>query len=365
VWDAVEALAATGATILLTTQYLEEADRLAHRVAVLDGGRVDPDSGGRGYDGVQEASNADPFYYRPQIDPPRHPGLLERAERPFESPGLRAPWYPVAGNHDLLVQGNLAPTARTRAVATGPRKLVSVERGALETVRHRRLTQKTVDSILAGGLPGRARFVPADPKRRELGAGEVLASLRAASHHGGHGPLLDYSFALGPGVRGIVLDTIRRSAGASGLVRPSQLVWLRRQLRQAGSRWIVVFSHTPLASCDPGGATALRLLDRNRHVVAAVAGDTHRNSVARRGGYALVTTSSLADWPQQARMFRLSERRGGGVVLATWTVDPDPSPLARISHELAYIDYQGGRPAGDAGSRADRRARVVIPPAAP
>jgi ABC-2 type transport system ATP-binding protein len=40
VWDAVEQLAATGATILLTTQYLEEADRLADRVAVLDGGRI-------------------------------------------------------------------------------------------------------------------------------------------------------------------------------------------------------------------------------------------------------------------------------------------------------------------------------------
>jgi ABC-2 type transport system ATP-binding protein len=40
VWDAVEALAGTGATVLLTTQYLEEADRLADRVAVIDGGQV-------------------------------------------------------------------------------------------------------------------------------------------------------------------------------------------------------------------------------------------------------------------------------------------------------------------------------------
>ncbi len=31
---------AEGTTILLTTQYLDEADQLAHRVAVLDGGRI-------------------------------------------------------------------------------------------------------------------------------------------------------------------------------------------------------------------------------------------------------------------------------------------------------------------------------------
>jgi ABC-2 type transport system ATP-binding protein len=36
----VRALVAAGTTILLTTQYLEEADRLADRVAVLDGGRI-------------------------------------------------------------------------------------------------------------------------------------------------------------------------------------------------------------------------------------------------------------------------------------------------------------------------------------
>jgi ABC-2 type transport system ATP-binding protein len=39
-WDIIRGLAAEGTTILLTTQYLEEADQLAQRVAVLDGGRI-------------------------------------------------------------------------------------------------------------------------------------------------------------------------------------------------------------------------------------------------------------------------------------------------------------------------------------
>ena len=39
-WDVIEGLVADGTTILLTTQYLEEADRLADRIAVIDGGLV-------------------------------------------------------------------------------------------------------------------------------------------------------------------------------------------------------------------------------------------------------------------------------------------------------------------------------------
>jgi ABC-2 type transport system ATP-binding protein len=39
-WDIVRELVAGGVTILLTTQYLEEADRLATRIALLDGGRI-------------------------------------------------------------------------------------------------------------------------------------------------------------------------------------------------------------------------------------------------------------------------------------------------------------------------------------
>ena len=39
-WEIIRELVAQGTTILLTTQYLEEADQLAHRVAVLDGGRI-------------------------------------------------------------------------------------------------------------------------------------------------------------------------------------------------------------------------------------------------------------------------------------------------------------------------------------
>ncbi|HKX76722.1 MAG TPA: ATP-binding cassette domain-containing protein [Acidimicrobiia bacterium] len=40
VWDIIRALVACGTTVLLTTQYLDEADKLADRVAVIDHGHV-------------------------------------------------------------------------------------------------------------------------------------------------------------------------------------------------------------------------------------------------------------------------------------------------------------------------------------
>jgi oleandomycin transport system ATP-binding protein len=39
-WDMIRALAADGTTVLLTTQYLEEADRLASQITVIDHGRT-------------------------------------------------------------------------------------------------------------------------------------------------------------------------------------------------------------------------------------------------------------------------------------------------------------------------------------
>src|SRR5687767_15993884 len=39
-WDVIEELVSGGTTVLLTTQYLEEADRLADKISVIDHGKV-------------------------------------------------------------------------------------------------------------------------------------------------------------------------------------------------------------------------------------------------------------------------------------------------------------------------------------
>jgi 3',5'-cyclic AMP phosphodiesterase CpdA len=352
--------------VLVTGDLIDnaQANELVLARTVLDGGRADPDSGARGYQGVQSAGDPDPAYYRPDVDPPRHRGLLDAAQRPFRAPGLRAPWYAVPGNHDLLVAGELARTPSTAAVAVGAERLVTPDAGLDVPRSENALTPQLVDSALSGGLPGTTARVAPDPARRELTPREAVAGLRAASGHGGSGARMDYAFDAGGAVRVVVLDTVRRDVGSGGVLSAEQTRWLAGQLAAAGDRRVIVVSHQPLTSVA-GGQAALALLDGDRHVVAALAGDSHHNRVVARhtatGGYWLVQTAALADYPQQGRVLRVRSTPGGGTVLETWMLDTAPDPLADTARELAYLDAQGGRPQGEAGTADDRNVRLFLP----
>ncbi|MGI8846410.1 MAG: hypothetical protein ACR2HC_09615, partial [Thermoleophilaceae bacterium] len=317
-----------------------QSNELTLALATLRGGRVDPDSGTRGYRGPQSATGSDPFLYRPDVDAPRHPGLLAAAQRPFHSRGLRAPWYPVPGNHDKLVQGEAAPTPALRTLATGPRVLVEPDRDIALPRNRRTFDPAVLDRLLARGLPGTTAIVPADPRRRLLSASKLAARLRRApgSGAGGSGSRLDYAFSVGPKLRVIALDLVDRARGADASVSPAQLAWLRGQLGAAGDRWIMVMTHQPLAS-STAGRRVLDELDRSPRVVAALAGDTHTNKIRPRrntsGGYWMITTASLTDFPQQSRALRLRETPGGGVVIDTWMLDSARSRLADTARSLA------------------------------
>jgi 3',5'-cyclic AMP phosphodiesterase CpdA len=339
----------------------DQVNELDRALAVLHGGRVRPDAGAPGYDGAQAGSDPDPAFYRPDVDAPREPGLLRHAVSPFRSPGLRAPWYPVLGNHDVLVQGEVPPTPALERLATGDRRLVAVDRERLRAVRALSADPNAaVAELLRGGLPGQTVRIAPDPGRRLLSATDVVRRLRAASAATPGGPLLRYRLDVGPSLRGIVLDGIHRDGGGFS-IGPAQLRWLAAQLRAAGRRWVVVFSHAPLTRTP----AALRLLDRDPHVVAALNGDTHHNRITprrtRAGGYWLISTGSLADWPMQSRMLRVV-RTAHGVALETWMLNTagGPGSLPGIARQLAYLDAQGGRPQGFAGARRDRNALLYL-----
>jgi Calcineurin-like phosphoesterase len=352
-----------------------QSNELAHALRTLGGGVVRPASGRFGYYGVQLAQNPDPFYYRPDLDAPQHPGLLARAVRSFVSPGIRAPVYPVLGDHDILVAGEIAPTDPTRALAIGDRALWELPPG-LELPRGVSLTAGgspdgppspvLVDQFLAQALAGPKVRVPADSSRRELDSHEVVARLTAGGRVSAESGLLDYSVDAGRLVRLIVLDLARRGGGSGGLVHPGQADWLAAQLERAGWRWVIVVSHQPLVSSE-GGEQLLALLDAHPRVIAAIAGHIHRNEIVprptRSGGYWLITTASLIDYPQQARAARVLETAGGGVALQTWMLDHVfPGDLGQISRELAYLDAQGGRPRRFAGGRLDRNVTLYRAP---
>jgi 3',5'-cyclic AMP phosphodiesterase CpdA len=340
------------------------SDELDQAIAVLDGGRVDPDTGGPGYDGVQAADDPDPLYYRPDLDAPRHPGILDAAQRPFRSPGLAAPWYPALGNHDLLVQGETPPTPRIDAVATGSRMVVGLDPAIRPSADVD--SAAAVDALLAAGAPGRSLAVPADTDRRQLAPAEVIARLAgrgrapAALRAAAGRPTLDYAVDLGHDARALVLDTVDRGGGSRGLLRDDQLAWLRDELANANGSALLVFSHNPLDN-TAGGDAALAMLDATPGVVAVIAGNSHRNRIRPRaaGGYWEISTSSLADHPQQARALRL-RRTPDGYALETWMLDHDGRGLAGVARELAFLDAQGGRPQGFAGQRADRNARLFV-----
>jgi Calcineurin-like phosphoesterase len=381
---AVNAVRALGADVVIQGGDLidnDQSNELDHALTLLHGGRLKPGSGPYGYYGVQSAFDPDPFYYRPDIDAPRYPGMLSAAVRPFHGDGLGAEWIPVLGDHDALVAGELVPTAVTRQLAVGDRALWNLP-PHLQLPAGLTLSPDGspdgppdglyVESFLRQALAGPTVRVPPDRTRYELSFAEAMERLWTGSRVGAqHGlgaaaaapsTALDYIRDVGDSLRLIVLDLVRREGGSGGLVSAAQPQWLAEQLQTAGRRWVIVISHQPLAGAA-GGERLLALMDRHPRVIAALAGHIHRNEIRARptpaGGYWLITTASLIDFPQQARALRLLATAGGGVALQTWMLDHvDDGRLGRFSRELSYLDATGGRAMGFSGGRRDRNVTL-------
>ena len=362
----------------------------------------------------------------------RYPGLMDRAQEPFQAEGLAVPWYAARGNHDSAKQGD-APTHNAYFLgrSTGCRKVFpgAFNPRRLAGVGHRGLFTRLGRRPLLAALRRDTTLVPPDPARRPVSKREF--KLLHGSTDGAHGfrfvargearrsrgAASYYAFTPRAGFRFISLDTTAEAGGASGNVDHPQYRWLVRELRRnrKRKRLVVVFAHHTLttmnnkrhdeqaprcrpglgAACDgdprgsrplhhgTGGRQPLRsLLLRHRHVVAFVAGHSHRNHVrafARRdgrGAFWQINTASHIDFPQQSRLIELMSNRDGtlsifGTILdhaAPLTAPPPGTPARNIGHaglgslsRALSAPGSGGTLAGLArGRRADRNVELLL-----
>ena len=201
-------------------------------VDLLDGKPVYPDSGAIGYQGVQTDS--------PEA---AYGDLLQRAQRPFTPVGLQYPWYTVAGNRDILVQGSVAPGDRAARIAKGAQKIVALGPDALAEACQGSQVVLGPDSspTILNDPKTVVRGVGADANRRFLSLTEWMTEhFSTADKPGpaGHGFTAD-SLAAGTAVRDvitqgpvaiIVLDTVNPAGFAGGSIDETQFKWLEQQL---------------------------------------------------------------------------------------------------------------------------------------
>ncbi|PWI16739.1 daunorubicin/doxorubicin resistance ABC transporter ATP-binding protein DrrA [Streptomyces sp. Act143] len=127
VWDIVRAVVAQGTTVLLTTQYLDEADQLASRIAVIDRGRVIAE----GTKGELKASVGAGSVHLRLRDPAQRPEA-ERVLRLALDTDVQLEPDPVALTARLAgVSGDSAAEQASRALAELARTGITVDNFSL------------------------------------------------------------------------------------------------------------------------------------------------------------------------------------------------------------------------------------------
>jgi metallophosphoesterase (TIGR03767 family) len=412
----------TGAPLELVLTGGDAVDNSQHNeirtlLRLLDGGRVEANSGAPGYEGVQAAGWPDDIFWVPDGRPaapdlfareygfPRLPGLLERALRPFEAPGLDVPWLGCHGNHDTLCQGVGVVTPELRAAMVGARKPIALPEGFDRDAAHDTFVAHA-EALLAGAS------VDVTPDRER---GHSTLAEFVAAHAGGKGGWRHGFDAENQrtgtarcvhdteAVRYVVLDTACPAGSADLCMDDEQLLWLERRLIEVHSsyrapdgsrvttgaedRVVVVVSHHGSGvrpstrrhrdgSLPGAGGRILSTLLRFDNVVLWLNGHTHAHAIRARpdpsgrgAGLWEVTTGSLVDWPCQARLVELFPVGGGMLGIAATMIDHDAPPRpggAETSAELAGLHRQlaanlrwAGFGTGTEGTPLDRNAIML------
>jgi len=410
-------------------------------VRLLEGGTLNPNSGvedavcgalsgppgeAARYTGVQDDDDVleSGRFYDPDRPSgafgawPRHPGLMDRAQVPFEAAGLDRPSYVAFGNHDGTVQGNIHALGALDSLAKGCVKPLSLAGlaglGALTT------------------SPGQAIVVPPDPDRgfadrpayKALhatgGQGDAhgFAFVDKAELAASRGQASYYAFEPRAGLRLISINTVAEGdvINSNGNLDDPQFRWLRREIEAAEERreLIVLFGHHPIASLtnpapdEDGGDCALRAVTgpgcdldprsskplrlgadlralalAHPNVIAYIAGHTHENRIEavrrggdRPGGFWAIESASEIDWPIQSRLLEIMDNRDGTLSIFGTLIDHGaslatpapgtpaasfgPEALAALGREFSYNDPQVGVENGAEGRPQDRNVELLL-----
>jgi metallophosphoesterase (TIGR03767 family) len=423
----------------------QQVNEVGWVVRLLEGGRLDPNSGVEGgvcgalaaaprgeaarYTGVQDDDDVleSGRFYDPDRPSgafaawPRYPGLMDRAQVPFEAAGLKRPSYVAFGNHDGTVQGNIHAVAALDTLAKGCIKPLAGVTGAVSGLA----------ALLTS--PARSIVVAPDP-RRGYADRPTYKALHAtgaqADAHGfafvdqaelaaSRGQAAYYAFTPKRGLRLIAINTVAEgdALNSNGNLDDPQFRWLRREIEAAEQRGelIVLFGHHPIGSLtnpaldedagdcalravtgpgcdlDPRSSKPLRfgpdlraLILAHPNVIAYVAGHTHRNRITafkrasgRAGGFWAIETASEIDWPIESRLLEIMDNRDGTLSIFGTLIDHGapvsppapgtpgasfgPAALAAIGRELSFNDPQVGVEHGAEGRLQDRNVELLLP----
>lgn len=363
-----------------------QQNELAWVSKLLTGGEVAPNSGREDlWQGPGSLQHYSPHYWNPEPTPlgeaadspssryefPKIRGLWGLATRRFQAPGTKLPWAAVHGNHDGLIQGTIAATADTRALAVGENLAVdfSSEVEALQFL---------------------SRFGPSGPADWPDAEMQIFAKTSKDYARGlvdrhswndlGFSDSSERYWRLELADLVIIgLDTCNPWGGWDGSIDLPQFEWLQHNLSVDANRRVLVVSHHPqhrLGNTWGGPSNEVRIdgdcileeLNRHGKVLAWLAGHTHRHHIGRlpsqtAPGILSIETASLIDWPQQGRVLEIFESQSGELHLASTAINhvgaisPIPGPsvnleppdatdpdqlqwLAGLSRQLAANDWQ-------------------------
>ena len=317
--------------------------------------RADPDSGAPGYDGRAGGRRPRPRLLPPRRRPAAPPGPARR--RPAALPRARPARALVRGARQPRPAGRRRAGPHALDRARSPSAASASSRptpGSTCRAARTRSRRSSSTARSAAGCPGRTARVAPDPAppRADPGRGRRGAARRQRPrrHRRAHGLRLRRRPR---GARSSCSTPCAATSARAACCRAAQTRWLREPARRApATRRVIVVSHQPLTSVDGGAggagrcstpiATSWRRWPATRTTTAS----SPRHTAT--GGYWLVQTASLADYPQQARVLRVRETAGGGTALETWMLDTAPGPLA--GHRArARLSRRAGRAAAARG----------------